>query len=313
MPVLIPDNKYSCRINAALNFAQTNANADLDALADVACLSKYHFSRLFHNHIGESPVGFLKRVRLERAACLLAYAHNRSILDIASHCGFSTSQHFTRAFSEKFNRCPRDYRSFRRFDSKENVDSLLNRFEDHGVAYDKYVSPEQVNIVKMPPIRIAYVRNIGQYYGGDDNVGIREAFEHLIHWARKQEVLAADTKIMGVSWDYSSITPDTMCRYDACIQIPESFTTASNISTQRLPGGFYATMRTTYEYEENFFLKWKLFNLILISSPKFKQFQTESITGPWVEIYPPITPGEEPEIVICSYLQPRTETIRYSH
>ena len=89
MPVLLPENRNSRRINAALNFAHANfhANLNLDSLADVACLSKYHFLRLFHDQVGESPIGFLKRIRLERSACLLIYAHNRPILDVALNCG----------------------------------------------------------------------------------------------------------------------------------------------------------------------------------------------------------------------------------
>lgn len=309
MPVLIPDSKHSCRINLALNFAQANVNANLDSLADAACLSKYHFLRLFSAQVGESPISFLKRIRLERAACLLSNAHNLTILDVASHCGFSSSQDFARSFSDKFGRCARDYKSSRRFDLKENVDLLLRRFQTQGIVYDQQASSEQVNIVKTPGIRVAYVRNIGKYYSVGGNSGIRDAFELVIRWAKNQGMLTKDTKLIGASWDYSSLTPDTMCRYDACIQIPDNYPVTSDISVQTLPAGFYATMRTTIEPGGKGFLKWKLFDLILSSSPKFKKYELGGNIGPYYEIFKLENSEKQSEIVLCSRLLPRTTTL----
>jgi len=307
MPVLTPDNKYSCRINFALNFAQTHLSANLDALASSACISKFHFLRLFHGQVGESPVSFLKRIRLERAACLLAYAPNTKILDIASHCGFASSQHFTRSFADKFGRCPREYRSDRRFDSRINIDSLLQRFQRQGITYDQQSSDDQVKIVKSSPIRVAYVRNIGRYGGCK---GIEKAFELIWRWAKGQNLLSKDTKFIGVSWDYSSLTPTMLRRYDACIQIPYDFSSTSKISTQTLPGGSYATMRTASW--DNILLDWKLLDLTVGTSPRFKPYQYENNTGPWYEIFKPGTSDERSEIVLCSRLHPRTTTLEYT-
>ena len=302
MPVLTPDSKYSCRINFALNFAQINLGANLDALASAACISKYHFLRLFHDQVGESPVSFLKRIRLERAACLLAYAPRTKILEIASHCGFSNSQHFTRSFAERFERCPREYRSSRRFDSKDNIKSLLQRFQRHGVEFDQQTSDKRVNIIKSSPVRVAYVRNIGRYGGCE---GIGRAYDLLWHWAKKQNLISKDTKLIGVSWDYSSFTPTELRRYDACIQIPFDFPVTSKISTQILAGGSYATMRTGSW--NNILLDWKVLDLIISTSPKFKSYVYENNTGPWYEIFNPFVSEENPqEIVMCSRLRPRT-------
>ena len=304
MPVLTPDNKYSCRIDFALNFGQANFGANLDALARSACLSKFHFLRLFHDQVGESPVSFLKRIRLERAACLLAYAPNKKILDIASHCGFSNSQNFTRSFAEKFERCPREYRSNRRFDCKVNVDLLLQRFLNQGIVYDQKSSDALVKIVKSPTVRVAYVRNIGRY---DGSKGIAEAFELIWRWAEEQNLLSKETNFIGVSWDYSSLTPTTLRRYDACIQIPNDFSVTSNISTQTLPGGSYATMRMASW--DNILLDWKLLDLTVSTSPRFKPYQYENNTGPWYEIFKPVVSEEQPEILLCSRLYPRSATL----
>ena len=112
-------------------------------------------------------------------------------------------------------------------------------------------------------------------------------------------------------WPDSSLTPDTMCRYDVCIQIPDNYSITSDISTQLLPAGFYATMRTIHEPGEKSFLKWKLFDLILATSPKFKQYQFESNMGPWYEISKPLISEEQAEIVLCSRLRPSTMALEY--
>ncbi len=219
MSVLSPENRNSHRINVALNFAQANfhLNLKLDSLADAACLSKYYFVRLFHDQVGESPVSFLKHIRLERAACLLSYAHNRAIHDVALDCGFSSSQLFARSFADKFGCCPRKYRSAYQFNSPANIDCLLKRFQDEGITYN------QIDIVKTAPIRVAYVRNIGSYFGSGGNAGTREAVDSIIKWAKSHELWRENKKIIEVSWDYSSTTPDILCRYDACIPIHKMY------------------------------------------------------------------------------------------
>ncbi len=83
-------NRHVNRLNHVLNFAHNNWDKDLnlDLLAHIACISKYHFIKLFHEHSGETPIGFLKRIRLENAAHWLSYRREFSINNTALNCGF---------------------------------------------------------------------------------------------------------------------------------------------------------------------------------------------------------------------------------
>ena len=101
MPVLSPRNRYANQLNNVLNFAHANGDKTLrlEQLASRACLSKYHFTRIFGDCLGESPARFLRRIRLERAACLLKQERQLSIADVSWRCGFSTPQLFSRVFS----------------------------------------------------------------------------------------------------------------------------------------------------------------------------------------------------------------------
>ena len=46
---------------------------DLEMLAADACLSPFHFHRVFRGMVGETPMEFVRRLRLERAAWQLAH------------------------------------------------------------------------------------------------------------------------------------------------------------------------------------------------------------------------------------------------
>ncbi len=66
----------------------------LEELASVANFSKFHFNRIFQSIVGETPFQFISRVRIEKAAMLIATNKNESISEIAYKCGFSDTQYF---------------------------------------------------------------------------------------------------------------------------------------------------------------------------------------------------------------------------
>jgi len=69
----------------------------LGDLARTAGVSRYHFARQFRLRTGESPMGYLLRLRVERAKELLALSGTR-IAEIALTLGFADQSHFTRIF-----------------------------------------------------------------------------------------------------------------------------------------------------------------------------------------------------------------------
>jgi len=80
----------------------------LQRLADTVRLSPYHFCRAFRVSTGVPPHRFLIRTRMERARALLA--GKMSITEIASDCGYQSSQAFARVFRKEVGTTPADYR-----------------------------------------------------------------------------------------------------------------------------------------------------------------------------------------------------------
>lgn len=74
-------------------------------LADVACLSPGHFSRVFKAMIGEPVWTYVARRRCERAKEMLLTTQ-LAIAEIAYCCGFAHQSHLTRSFQRQFGTTP---------------------------------------------------------------------------------------------------------------------------------------------------------------------------------------------------------------
>jgi AraC family transcriptional regulator len=69
----------------------------LDELALQAGISRFHFARQFRLSTGESPMGYLRRARIERSKTILQ-SRATTIAEVAARLGFSDQSHFTRTF-----------------------------------------------------------------------------------------------------------------------------------------------------------------------------------------------------------------------
>jgi AraC-like DNA-binding protein len=90
------------RDHADRNFAEP---LDLQVLAAVAGISKYHFQRLFAATYGRSPAAYLSERRIERAQDLLR-ATNLTVTEICHAVGFTSLGSFSSRFRELVGETP---------------------------------------------------------------------------------------------------------------------------------------------------------------------------------------------------------------
>jgi len=97
---------------------EQNINTPLSApaLAKRAGISVRALSRLLHGRIGESPMSYYRKIRLQAARNALFYS-DTAIQDIAASCGFASPEVFSRSFKDHFGISPRVFRQ--RFTSDE--------------------------------------------------------------------------------------------------------------------------------------------------------------------------------------------------
>ncbi len=79
------------------------------ALADAVGLSPRQFRRRLADTSDETPAGLLRRLRLERAAALLA-DRSRSVKEVAYLTGFASDSGFRSAFRAAYGLSPQQYR-----------------------------------------------------------------------------------------------------------------------------------------------------------------------------------------------------------
>ena len=86
------------------------APLDLDQLARVAGVSKYHFARCFEATYGETPIRYLTRRRVERSQDLLRAA-NLTVTEICTAVGFASLGSFSARFRALVGESPVSYRN----------------------------------------------------------------------------------------------------------------------------------------------------------------------------------------------------------
>ena len=95
----------------------------LGGLAEKAGYSVPHFSALFRKYFHSSPIEYLIRARMHRAAYLLRDS-NRRIGEVATLSGYEDIFHFSKLFKKHFGKSPREF-SGRRKSSARLQSELL--------------------------------------------------------------------------------------------------------------------------------------------------------------------------------------------
>ena len=205
---------------------------DLTRLADVACLSPYHFHRVYRAMQGETAADTVRRLRLHRAAAELITGE-LPIPRVAGRAGYGSQEAFTRAFKAAYGVPPARYRA-------SFVPTLTSGRREDAMETTTY----ETAIRTEPAVRVAALRHNGDYQA------IGGTFERLMALAVGQRLLGADLRSFGIYYDDPSATPVNALRADACVAVPEGVTPAGDLQLKEIRGGRYATVRHVGPYAE---------------------------------------------------------------
>jgi AraC family transcriptional regulator len=111
LPTLTPPRLDDRRLRRVLAYVEEHLAEDITVadLANVACLSIFHFTRAFAAAMGVPPHRYVSRRRLETARAMIATGR-ASLSEIALDCRFSSQSSFTRAFRRARGMTPAEYR-----------------------------------------------------------------------------------------------------------------------------------------------------------------------------------------------------------
>ena len=108
MPPLLHDDTFRrlCR-GRDLLASEYQTRVLLEQAAREACLSEFHFHRLFRATFGETPHDFLTRLRMDRARQMLA--SERTVTEACFEVGYGSLGTFSSKFRNQFGRSPVEF------------------------------------------------------------------------------------------------------------------------------------------------------------------------------------------------------------
>ncbi|MCF4099122.1 AraC family transcriptional regulator [Maritalea mediterranea] len=224
---------YRKRIDRVVNYIYDHLDEpiDLQHLADVACMSPYHWHRVYRAIQGETIAATVKRLRLHRAAGQLAQS-KISIEEIAERSGYCSLAAFTRAFTQVYGQPPAQYR---RAGSHTRLQSAIERGEGQ-------LFPVEIKTIE--PMTLIGLPHQGDYM----NIG--RVFEPVFGWMGQAGLLPQMRHAMATYYDDPDSVPEADLRsfagavFAATVDVPDHF------ESRTIEGGRYAVLRYRGAYAE---------------------------------------------------------------
>jgi len=189
---------YASRLTRVSSYIHDHLDEDLnlDILAEIACLSPYHWHRIYHAHFGETVAATVKRLRLQRAAAELAHS-DMVILSIAERAHYDSQASFTRAFTAAFGMPPAKYR-------KDGGHSTFKTQSLQGVQ-----TMHEIAITKIPAMTLIAVEHRGSY------MSIGKSFDRLFMTLGSRNMIRPSMRMIGVYLDDPTKVPEAELRSQA--------------------------------------------------------------------------------------------------
>lgn len=279
-------NEHEEKIYSVINYIESKLEdeIDLSSIAFQANFSVFHFSRVFNNFMGEAPVNYLRRLKLEKAAFDLKVS-NKQIIDIALDSGYESHESFTRAFKKKFNLSPKQFRD------KCNIYKLKSiKRADH-------ILEDEIRIIHLNSFRILFQRYTGSYADCPGPYKNSILWKEFVDRNQSHFVDGGIAVLAGICHDDPEITDESKIRFDlALISKDENI---DSYNSKMILGGKYAVathygdyknLSSTYEYMLTTFPI--LFNKKLRNAPTFEIYLNpfpDEIDSARTEVFIPIS------------------------
>jgi AraC family transcriptional regulator len=216
---------YAARIGRVVDYLHDHIEDELnlDLLADVAAMSRWHWHRVYTAMQGETVAATVRRLRLSRAADRLANS-DADIGEIAARAGYTTAEAFGRAFKQSYGMTPGAYRE----GGSHALFKAANRASD--------ASGFPVEIVTLPAALCVSVPHRGSY------MQISRAFERLFSIAGPAGLVTRQSRMIGIYYDDPDAVETDDLRSAACIAVAEGSVLPPGLERVDTRGGAFARL-----------------------------------------------------------------------
>ncbi len=251
-------------MNYVYKYIDTNIN--IDDLSIELNVSKFHLHRIFKDEFGKNIYESIKSIRLQKASNLLITNKYSTITDISKMTGYSSQTSFLRAFKQRFNMTPKEWKNggYKEYSNKI-VQKITNQNENTNF-FD--ITP---TIVKMPEIKGYYIRHQGY------DRSIKQTWQKLQTWIYTNDI--KEYKQLALHHDNPIITPLEECQYIAIVSLENDELKDITLPYLIIPKGIYAKFSLNGKYGDVIKLIQWVYHYWLIDSGY------ETTTNPSYTIY----------------------------
>lgn len=218
-------SRHEARLLRVIAYIHDNPAGDLslDALADVAAMSRFHFHRLYRAMTGETCAAAVKRLRMHRAASLLVHSA-QPVAQIGARVGYDDPASFSRAFTAVFGMSPAAFRA-------------AGQVPPGGTTF-KTGDPTMydVQIRQVPPRRLAALPHQGAY------PEIARAFQSVYAIIGARGLFPHVGPGIAIYHDDPASLPEAELRSHAAVTLAEGTAVPDGLEPYNLPGGPVAVL-----------------------------------------------------------------------
>ncbi|MBB2751255.1 UNVERIFIED_ORG: AraC family transcriptional regulator [Rhizobium aethiopicum] len=224
---------YETRLRRVSAYIHEHLDKELDMgrLAEIACLSSYHWHRIYRAIYRETLAATVKRLRLHRAAGEIVRTE-LAVREIAKRSGYPNLQSFNRIFKSVYGMPPARYR-------KEGSHTAFQPS-----ANGKTKAMFDVTIREIAPTELIGVAHTGSY------MEIGKAFETLFGTLYARGLAKPDMRMIGVYLDDPDIVPAEQLRSIACVTGVATGPTEAPFERLTIDGGDDAVLRHKGPYAD---------------------------------------------------------------
>lgn len=231
--------RYEDRLLRVVRYIHDNPTGDLslDALSDVAAMSRFHWHRVFHAMTGETCAQVVRRMRLHRAAGRLV-REETPVDVIAVECGYPQPRSFVQAFRSSYGMTPGAFRKVGRLDAP----MLLKRNGELKMYPIEMRETDARKVIGLP--------HMGAY------MEIGSKFEQIVAMLSSRDLWHVCGPMLGVYYDDPQAVSEAELRSFAGVEwrgdgAPEGFETldlpAGRVAVLTFKGP-YATLKSGYDW-----------------------------------------------------------------
>ena len=232
--------------NKTMSYIYQNIDTpiNIDELALSFDVSKVHLHKIFKEQMGINIYESIKSIRLQKASNLLLTNKYSTVTQIASMCGYSSQSSFIKAFKNRFEQTPKQWRNggYEIYSNKILENSLLKNSMPN---FDE----TKVRIVKTKPKNVYYIRQ--KSYSSE---GGKQKWQQLQAWVYTNEL--EEYEQIGIYHDNPAITPHDECFYIAAVSVGDKKVENTNLPFNILQSGLYAAFDIKGGGEVGWFIKW---------------------------------------------------------